>query len=110
MEYNVYKLRILFRGYGKTTSRYGVAYGVGFVYGYDGPGSYGGYFADGGVTYSHNGIAYGIDVCTDPSEPFQKCSALMMTTGVSIPRTKAGQVGAYLGMDYYLPVSYIEWG
>ena len=96
--------------YGKTKSGYSAAYGVGFVYGYDGPGDYGGYFLDGGMTYSHNGIDYGFDVCTDPSAPFEKCSALMMTTGVGFPGTKDGKVGGYLGVDYYLPVSYIVWG
>ena len=91
--------------YGKTSAGYSFAYGVGFVDGYDEPGDYGGYFIDGTASYSHNGIDYGIDVCTDPSEPFAKCSAALLTVGVSAPNSKPVNVG----VDYYVPISYIEW-
>ena len=91
--------------YGKTSAGYGIAYGVGFVNGYDGPGTYGGPFIDGTVSYSHNGIDYGFDICTDPSEPFKKCSAVLLTVGVSASNSKPVNVG----IDYYLPISYTKW-
>lgn len=91
--------------YGKSTSGYSFSYGVGFVYGYDEPGDYGGYFVDGTASYSHNGIDYGIDVCTDPSAPFEKCSAALLTVGASAPNSKPVNVG----LDYYVPISYVEW-
>ena len=95
--------------YGKTTDGYGVSYGVGLVEGYEDSGDYGGYFADAGAVYSYDGINLGIDVCTDPSVPFSKCSAVMGTFGISFPKA-AGGVSVYAGLDYYLPLSYIEWG
>ena len=91
--------------YGKSTAGYNMTYGVGIVYGYDDPGSYGGYFVDGTASYTHNGIDYGFDVCTDPSVPFQKCSAVLFTVGVSAPNSKPINGG----VDYYVPVSYIQW-
>ena len=95
--------------YGKTTSGYGVSYGVGFVYNYEKPGDYGGYFADASATYNHNGIDYGLDVCTDPSAPFQKCSAALFTVGVSFPSSQKGKFSVNSGVDYYLPISYSLW-
>ena len=95
--------------YGKTRSGYGFSYGVGMVDKYYGPGDYGGYFIDGGITYSHNGIDYGIDVCTDPSDPFNKCSAALFVCSVAFPKTPSGKFSWYIGMDYYQQVSYWEW-
>ena len=95
--------------YGKTTSGYGASYGTGVVNNYEKPGDYGGYFVDGGGTYSFNGVEYGVDICTDPSAPFNKCSAALFTVGVSFPSRRCGKFGAYGGVDYYQPISYSEW-
>lgn len=77
--------------------------------GYEGPGDYGGYFADAGATISHNFVEYGFDVCTDPSAPFSKCSAVLAVVGVSFPDNNQGKVSEYAGVDYYLPVAIIKW-
>lgn len=78
--------------------------------GYEKPGDYGGYFADGGASYSYMGVNYGFDVCTDPSAPFKKCSAFMGTVGVSFPKATSSSASGYVGMDYYLPIAYKKWG
>ena len=95
---------------GKTSDKYGATYSVGLVDGYEKPGDYGGPFIDVGATYSYNGVNLGIDVCTDPTAPFSKCSAYSGTIGVSFPAAPAGKVSPYIGIDYYFPISYVEWG
>ena len=92
---------------GSTNDGYGASYGFGLVTGYENPGDYGGWFVDGGVTYSHNGFNFGIDACTDPSF---KCAALSGTVGISFSPSPSGKVSGYCGADYYIPLSYIEWG
>ena len=95
--------------FGKTTSGYGASYGTGIVAGYSEPGDYGGYFADAGITLSNKLVEYGVDICTDPSAPFSKCSAILAVVGVSFPNNSQGKVSGYAGVDYYIPISVIKW-
>ena len=95
--------------YGKTSSNYSASYGVGFVDNYEDAGDYGGYFVDATASYSYGGFDYGIDICTDPSAPFQKSSAWLATIGVSFWPSVSGKPSFGLGIDYYLPVVYYSW-
>ena len=96
--------------YGKTSSSYAASYGTGVVENYTGPGGYGGPFADINGTYTFKGFDYGIDVCADPNAPFSGCWAALFAVGASFPSNKNGKLDANYGVDYFVPLMYIEWG
>jgi len=91
--------------YGITTSGASISYGVGTVSNYNQKGDYAGDFIDGGASYTHNGITYGLDTCSSPSTSSSRCIARLFTVGFSVPYSPQKAISGYVGYDYFVPVS-----
>ena len=82
-----------------TSDATGISYSTGFVFGYEGLGSYGGDFVEGGASFG----GYSVSYSQDPMKDFNTgCRAVCF--GFSSP----GAFSAGMSYDYFLPVNSIS--